>query len=341
MEKMVANYMQNPAEYLANNPEPTTAFAKTGQQMLRYLSKKPSMHKAPSNNLSEVINKVMASQGPAFGSTVSVCSGGQGRARSIGGGALRGRGVAAGGVLCGCGPVGPLAPPHPDWRAAAFAPARGQGAGGWHKASVSGCLPLAAPIGLSPLLILTLCGPERVLVVSTEPPDDLSCLTRGGGRREVRAQCQTMLGQAQITIVIFRSFRIFRNFRNFWRFFLSFLALCCTVRLSSPPHCHCAPSPFPLPCPLCPFPIAFPAHNPFVACASVAVMFMWQAIFFPFRSLSPWAKRRERYPLPKKKDTGAKKSRPTNHIKGTVQTMKFRENGAHAVHTQCAHSAKF
>ena len=41
--------------------------------------------------------------------------------------------------------------------------------GGWHKASVSDCLPLAVPIGLSPLLILTLCGPERVLVVSTEP----------------------------------------------------------------------------------------------------------------------------------------------------------------------------
>ena len=39
------------------------------------------------------------------------------------------------------------------------------------------CLPSAAPIGLSPLLILTLCGPERVLVVSTEPPHDLSCMT--------------------------------------------------------------------------------------------------------------------------------------------------------------------
>ena len=51
---------------------------------------------------------------------------------------------------------------------------------GWHKASVSDCLPLAAPIGLSPLLILTLCGSERVLVVSTEPPDDLSCLTTPG-----------------------------------------------------------------------------------------------------------------------------------------------------------------
>ena len=52
----------------------------------------------------------------------------------------------------------------------------GQG-GGWHKASVSDHLPLEAPIGLSPL---TLCGPERVLVVSTEPPDDLSCLTTPG-----------------------------------------------------------------------------------------------------------------------------------------------------------------
>ena len=49
-----------------------------------------------------------------------------------------------------------------------------------HKASVFGCLPLAAPIGLSPLLIRTLWGPERVLVVSTEPPDDLSCLTTSG-----------------------------------------------------------------------------------------------------------------------------------------------------------------
>ena len=45
---------------------------------------------------------------------------------------------------------------------------------------MSDCVPLAAPIGLSPLLILTLCGPERVLVVSTEPPDDLSCSTTPG-----------------------------------------------------------------------------------------------------------------------------------------------------------------
>ena len=42
------------------------------------------------------------------------------------------------------------------------------------------CLPLAAPIGLSPLLILTLCGSERVFVVLTEPRDDLSCLTTPG-----------------------------------------------------------------------------------------------------------------------------------------------------------------
>ena len=54
------------------------------------------------------------------------------------------------------------------------------GGGGWQKASVSYCLPLVAPIGLSPLLIPTLCGPERVLVVSTEPLDDLSCLTTLG-----------------------------------------------------------------------------------------------------------------------------------------------------------------
>ena len=51
---------------------------------------------------------------------------------------------------------------------------------GVRKASVLSCLPLAAPIGLSPLHIRTLCGPERVLVTSTKPPDDLSCLTTPG-----------------------------------------------------------------------------------------------------------------------------------------------------------------
>ena len=34
----------------------------------------------------------------------------------------------------------------------------GGGGGGWHKASVSGCLSLAAPNSLSPLPMLTLCG---------------------------------------------------------------------------------------------------------------------------------------------------------------------------------------
>ena len=65
------------------------------------------------------------------------------------------------------------------------------------------CLPLAAPIGPSPLHILTLCGPERVLVVSTEPPDDLYCLTtprvgrprgEGGGVRAQEKACVPKTG---------------------------------------------------------------------------------------------------------------------------------------------------
>ena len=56
----------------------------------------------------------------------------------------------------------------------------GEEGGGGLAEGLSDCLPLAAPIGLLPLLILTLCGSERVLVVSTEPPDDLSCLTTPG-----------------------------------------------------------------------------------------------------------------------------------------------------------------
>ena len=56
------------------------------------------------------------------------------------------------------------------------------------------CL-LAAPIGLSPLLIRTLCGSERVLVVSTEPPDDLSCSTTlGVGRPGDGASADRHLG---------------------------------------------------------------------------------------------------------------------------------------------------
>ena len=46
-----------------------------------------------------------------------------------------------------------------------FGPRDGLRGGGWHKASVFGCLPLAAPIGPSLLLVLTLRGPERVSVV--------------------------------------------------------------------------------------------------------------------------------------------------------------------------------
>ena len=42
------------------------------------------------------------------------------------------------------------------------------------------CLPLAAPIGLSPLHILTLSGSKRGSVVSTEPLDELSYLITPG-----------------------------------------------------------------------------------------------------------------------------------------------------------------
>ena len=52
--------------------------------------------------------------------------------------------------------------------------------GVWQEAIVLVCLLMAAPIGLSPLHILTRCGSKRVLVVSTEPLDDLSCLTTPG-----------------------------------------------------------------------------------------------------------------------------------------------------------------
>ena len=71
-------------------------------------------------------------------------------------------------------------PPPPEWEEQSPCdPPRGVGgSGGWQKAMVLVCLPLAAPIGLSPSHILTLRGSDRVLVVPTEPPDDL---TRGGG----------------------------------------------------------------------------------------------------------------------------------------------------------------
>ena len=74
--------------------------------------------------------------------------------------------VASGGL-----PLRTIAPVHNTPRLRCHAARLGGGGGVGHKASVLSCLPLAAPISLSPLLILTLCGPERVLVVST----------RGGG----------------------------------------------------------------------------------------------------------------------------------------------------------------
>ena len=88
---------------------------------------------------------------------------------------------------------------------------RGGGGGVWHKASVSDCLPLVAPIGLSPLHILTLCGSERVLVVSTEPPDDLSCLTTPGVGRPGDGTADSGGGGGGVQV------RIFSQFRNFWQ----------------------------------------------------------------------------------------------------------------------------
>ena len=74
------------------------------------------------------------------------------------------------------GAAGAGTAPMPLARAMIFLSGRGV----WHEAMVLVCLPLAAPIGLSPLYISNLCGSERVLVVSTEPLDDLSCLTIAG-----------------------------------------------------------------------------------------------------------------------------------------------------------------
>ena len=67
------------------------------------------------------------------------------------------------------------------------------GGGAWHESMVLVCLPLAAPIGLSPLHIPSLCGSERVLVVSTEPLDDLSCLTTPGSAVPVQEGVGVMI----------------------------------------------------------------------------------------------------------------------------------------------------
>ena len=83
----------------------------------------------------------------------------------------------------------------------------------WHKASVSDCLPLAAPIGLSPLLSLTLRGPERVLVVSGGG---------GGGGTHPRFQCiagSRAMNEREDTAV-----PIWTGARARWR--------CCALRVS-------------------------------------------------------------------------------------------------------------
>ena len=50
---------------------------------------------------------------------------------------------------CPCSQTGP-GPYLLGWRPLTVHPCALRGGGGWHKASVSGCLPLATPIGLSP-----------------------------------------------------------------------------------------------------------------------------------------------------------------------------------------------
>ena len=74
----------------------------------------------------------------------------------------------------------------------------------------------------------------------------------------IQIQNVTQLGQAQITIVIFRNFRKFRkfrNFRNFRRFFYRFWR--CVVRYISPLHLTVtvSPPPFPFPVPFAPSPL--------------------------------------------------------------------------------------
>ena len=53
-----------------------------------------------------------------------------------------------------------------------------RGGGGLARGHGAGLF--AVGVGLSPLHIPTLCGSKRGLVVSTEPLDDLSCLTTPG-----------------------------------------------------------------------------------------------------------------------------------------------------------------
>ena len=130
------------------------------------------------------------------------------------------------------------------------------------------CLPLAAPIDLAPLHLLTLCESERVLVVFTEPLEDLSCLTtRGSAVPEMLlpmlhpdAHSESMLGWPAPALTCARwgvhlqdNFpdRGFNNHNDSFPFVLSSASFCALPHFQRPwsalpcylPLC----SPFPLP----------------------------------------------------------------------------------------------
>lgn len=68
-----------------------------------------------------------------------------------------------------------------------------------------------APIGLSPLPILTLCGSKRVLVVSTEPLDDLSRLTTPGAGRRRDGLLPAPLGERGAPLVSIHRIQVLRH----------------------------------------------------------------------------------------------------------------------------------
>eukprot|EP00667_Euglena_gracilis_P002067 EG_transcript_2067 len=75
LEKMVATYAENPTQYLTQSGEtggPGAGAATTGHQMLRNLSKRGSGARPPPASLSDIIGRITASQGSAFGSSVKV-----------------------------------------------------------------------------------------------------------------------------------------------------------------------------------------------------------------------------------------------------------------------------
>ena len=74
-----------------------------------------------------------------------------------------------------------------------------QGGGGWHKASVSICLPLAAPIGLSPLLILNvfwLCQRSPRMTYSGGRPSRRRAVARAVDQVHPDAHSESMRGFA-------------------------------------------------------------------------------------------------------------------------------------------------